>query len=258
MKLSTSTVCYAHLTLEPCLAKVAAAGWRNIELVAIPNWCHFDCGKGDVSLLKGLLQKNRLRVIGLHAGGINCASAQAAKASVEYFEKCMAVGRELGADRLVFTGSRRDEGRLEHAIEGLKVLEGLVDKYGFHVCIENHYRNRFETIEDYDVLMSALSHPRIGITMDTGHFTSSRVDMAALVRQHGDRVKHVHVKDHIGTQSVAIGAGETDNKGLVKALAAKGFTGYLSLELEVKDKENTDRYVAEAKGIMEGWLREIA
>ncbi|NOZ21454.1 MAG: sugar phosphate isomerase/epimerase [Planctomycetes bacterium] len=254
MKLATSTVCYSDASLDEALNRTAAAGWRNLELVAIPGWCHFDCNKDNTAMLKDLLAKYGLKLAALHAGGIQCTSAEEAKKSVEYFEKCMLIGTELGASRLVFTGSRRDQGgSLDNAIEGLKALEEKLDMYDFHICIENHYRNWFETIEDYDVLMGALADPRIGITMDTGHFTSSEVDMTAFIDRFGDRVKHVHVKDHIGTQSVAIGAGETDNLAVVNALAAKGFDGYLSLELEVEDKENTDGYVAEAREIMEEW-----
>ena len=256
MKLATSTVCYSKISLDEALDQIAAAGWQNLELVAVPGWCHFDCKKDNVSMLKDLLAKYGLTLVALHAGGIKCASAKEAKKSVEYFERCMLVGSELGADRLVFTGSRRDQGgSLDNAVEGLKVLEGMLDMYDFQICIENHYRNWFETMEDYDVLMDALTDPRMGITMDTGHFTSSEVDMMKFIERFGDRVKHVHVKDHIGTQSVAIGAGETNNLAVVNALAAQGFDGYLSLELEVEDKENTDAYVAEAREIMEGWLR---
>ncbi|MEW6357973.1 MAG: sugar phosphate isomerase/epimerase [Planctomycetota bacterium] len=256
MKLATSTVCYSKVSLDEALNRTAAAGWQNLELVAVPGWCHFECGKDDTAMLKDLLAKYGLKLVALHAGGIKCLSAKEAKKSVAYFEECMLVGAELGADRLVFTGSRRDQGgSLDNAIEGLKVLEGMLDVHDFQICIENHYRNWFETMEDYDALMAALTHPRMGITMDTGHFTSSKVDMMAFIERFGDRVKHVHVKDHIGTQSVAIGAGETDNVAVVNALAAKGFDGYLSLELEVKDKENTDAYVAEAREIMEGWVR---
>lgn len=134
MKLCTSTVCYSKLSLEETLGKSASAGWKAVELVAVPGWCHFDCGKDDVSMLKGLLAKHGLRIVGLHAGGIKCTSADDAKKSVEYFEKCMVVGKQLGADRLVFTGSRRDQGgSLQNAIEGLKVLEGLAAKHNVQV-----------------------------------------------------------------------------------------------------------------------------
>ena len=81
--------------------------------------------------------------------------------------------------------------------------------------------------------------------------------MLDLIRRHGDRVRHVHIKDHIGTRSVPIGTGETDNLSVIRALISKGYDGYLSLELEVEDVENIDRYVADAKQIMEGWLTAI-
>jgi len=253
MNLCASTVSYIHLPLDEALSRLAAAGWQEIELVTRR---HFDCGGDDTGMLRDLLAKYGLKLAAIHAGGVKCTSAEDAKKSVDYFEKCMVVGAELDVQRLVFTGSRRDQGgSLDHAVEALKQLEGDLDAYDFDICIENHYRNWFETIEDYETLMTPLTHPRMGITMDTGHFTASQVDMIRFIERFGERVKHVHVKDHIGTQSVAIGAGETDNAAVVKALAAQGFSGYLSLELEVEDKENTDDYVAEAREMMAGWLQ---
>jgi len=55
----------------------------------------------------------------------------------------------------------------------------------------------------------------------------------------------LQVKDHIGTRSVPIGAGEVDLRGYIEALHAIGYEGALAVELEVEDPENLPRYVAE-------------
>ncbi len=255
MKLCCCTVCFHDLKLDEALKNAAAAGFKAIELVAVPNWIHFTAGKDDSSALRALLEKHRLRMVALHAGGISCLSPKAANASVDYFEKAIALMKQFGARQLVFTGSPREKGgSLQNAVAALKRLSRIAEGEGVRVGLENHYKNWFETLADYDMLLGELIGPAIGITMDTGHFTSSRVDMSDLIEKHGRRIYHVHIKDHVGTQSVAIGAGETRNARHVAELARAGFEGFLSLELEVKDKENAPRYVAEARPLMQKWV----
>ena len=57
--------------------------------------------------------------------------------------------------------------------------------------------------------------------------------MPAFIRRLGKRVFHVHIKDHIGTESVALGDGQTDNVGVIAALREIGYAGHLSVELEL-------------------------
>ena len=71
----------------------------------------------------------------------------------------------------------------------------------------------------------------------------------------GPRVKHVHIKDHKGTQSVGLGKGDTNNKDFVKRLSRIGYQGELSMELEVEDKENIDTYLKEGYGYMKDLVR---
>jgi sugar phosphate isomerase/epimerase len=87
----------------------------------------------------------------------------------------------------------------------------------------------------------------IGITMDTGHFTASGVDLVAFADCFADRIAHIHLKDHVGERCVPLGAGETDNAALLATLRRRGFEGYATLELEVEDREHTLRYLAEAR-----------
>lgn len=114
------------------------------------------------------------------------------------------------------------------------------------LAIEPHYRTRIESRADYDHILSEINTPKVGITIDIGHFHSAGVDWQALIRAYPDRIYNVHVKDHVGTQSVPIGAGEIDLRGLIEELHATNYNGALAVELEVVDPENLPRYCTEA------------
>ena len=112
--------------------------------------------------------------------------------------------------------------------------------------MEPHIGSQFQTDTDYEAIFAHITTKQIGITIDTGHFHEAGVDWKALIRRYPDRIYNVHVKDHVGSQSVPIGKGEIDMRGLVYELGAIGYEGPLAVELEVKDPENLPRYVADA------------
>jgi sugar phosphate isomerase/epimerase len=68
---------------------------------------------------------------------------------------------------------------------------------------------------------------------------------------------NVHVKDHIGTQSVDLGRGEVDLRGYIEALDAIDYQGALAVELEVADPENLPRYCAEAYEYLSGLVQDV-
>jgi sugar phosphate isomerase/epimerase len=103
-----------------------------------------------------------------------------------------------------------------------------------------------DVAEDYRKVLSAVPDKRLGIALDTGHFTSSQVDIPAFINEFADRIYHVHIKDHIGTRSVPLGTGSTDNVAVMHLLRQHGYDGYASIELEVEDPENMRQYLRDA------------
>ena len=114
------------------------------------------------------------------------------------------------------------------------------------VALEPHVGSQILYAEEYDRLMAELPFPRFGITVDTGHFHTAGVDWKALIRKFPERIYNVHLKDHIGPQSVAIGAGEIDLPKLIAELRAIGYEAALAIEMEVTDPENLHLYVKQA------------
>jgi len=163
----------------------------------------------------------------------------------------------LGSPLVVITGNKRVEGGLDATIAGLKALLPMIEGRGVKVALEPHYRKQIQFIEDYDAIFSEIDSPQVGITLDSGHFHSAGVDWRELIARYRDRIINFHVKDHIGTQSVAIGAGEVDLKGYIEALHAIDYDGPLALELEVEDWENLPRYCAEAYGYLRDLVGEV-
>jgi len=153
---------------------------------------------------------------------------------------------KINSPLVVITGGRRRKGGLACTIAGLKKLCGMIVGMPVKLALEPHIGSQIQEVSDYKEIFKHVTTRQVGITIDTGHFHLAGVDWKAVIRQYSDRIYNVHVKDHIGRQSVPLGTGEIDLPGLVKELHAINYRGALAIELEVNDPENLPRYVSEA------------
>jgi sugar phosphate isomerase/epimerase len=262
MKIAISTVSLPSFPWREALAKAAEAGYRNVELIMIPGWTHApQLGETSPAELAAEAARCGVFIVGLHAGALDGTSAQTIDETLGYVRRIVAFanaariplinvnGGFVPPKNLPDPGERiRGLGRLA---EALRELEPWLSKYNRRLTLENHYHYQLEKPDDYAEVLDLLpATDRIGITVDTGHFTSSQVDMPAFVKRFGSRVFHVHVKDHVGERSVPLGKGHTDNRALVVALAATRYDGYFSVELEVHDQREVDHAHA-ARSYME-------
>jgi len=245
MKLACSTVCCSHLDIKETLEKIASIGFENLELLAIKGWVHVDVEKVPSEEIRKMYLEHGLNLIALHAGGLDASNNKTLASSLLYIQSVIDCAEKLKVNKVVFTGGNRVEGALDRYIQGLEKLMQYIQGKNIYLCIENHYRNQVETVTDMERIVKKIDSPYLGLTIDTGHFTSSHIPLQEVIDQLGPWIKHVHIKDHIGTQSVGLGRGETDNVGFVSELRRIGYEGYLSMELEVEDKENIDLYLKE-------------
>lgn len=255
MKISCSTVCYAHLPIEDTLEKISSVGFKNLELLAIRGWAHIDAGQASPEKVKDLVRKNNLTLIALHAGMIDASNNDMVNEWVSYIKLVIDLAQRLAVNKIVFTGGHRTESVLSRYIKGLEELVKYIDGKDIHLCIENHYKNQIETIEDMQRIIEEIDHPQVGLTADTGHFTSSQISLDEVIDKLGSKIKHVHIKDHKGTKSVGLGRGDTNNRKFVRELNRIGYQSELSMELEVEDKDNVDRYLKEGYGYMKDLQR---
>jgi sugar phosphate isomerase/epimerase len=194
----------------------------------------------------------------VYARGIVTDSPQAAEEYVrKYLFHSFHLAERLHCPLVVFSGGKRQEGGLEASIAGLKALLPLIEGTPVRMALEPHYSSQYQDAEDYDAIFSAIDHPKVGITVDTGHFHSAGVDMKAFIRKYAGKVWNVHLKDHVGRESVPIGEGEIDLRGIFEVLHKADYVGAIALELEVKDSGNLPRYVAEAYTYVKNMLLEV-
>ena len=236
MQIALSTVCLTDLNLREALAMAATAGYRDVELLAIQGWKHIDPNSITAAEIQAETKRAGAQIFCLHAGGLDGLDDTTIAVTEQYVRRVLQLAHELGVPLVNVNGGMMPKAggdrqpMLQRIATSLRRLAPVLEQLNLRLTLENHFNFQIEQPEHYDGLLVS---PRIGVTIDTGHFTAAGVAMPPFIHRLGQRVFHVHIKDHIGPESVALGAGQTDNAGVIAALRAIGYTGHLSVELEL-------------------------
>lgn len=117
--------------------------------------------------------------------------------------------------------------------ESFDNLDELVEEFGVKIGIHNHGPGaRYDKVAD--TLEAVEGHsPMIGACVDTGHAIRSGEAPHEIIRQLGDRVISVHIKDWVhGGEEQIIGEGDMDLVAAVRALRDLNFAGPVMMEYE--------------------------
>jgi inosose dehydratase len=152
-------------------------------------------------------------------------------------------GDQPGAPRFTETGWRR-------LAELLDTLAIETEARGHRLAFHPHGGTHVETPDEVDRLAALTDSRRVGLCLDIGHYTVGGGDPVDAIRTHGERVRHVHLKDvdaavlarlragELKDFSAAIrerlftelGRGIVDLAGVIDALEAERYGGWLMVE----------------------------
>jgi len=117
-------------------------------------------------------------------------------------------------------------------------LVPFVEKYkirpAFHTHAEVNDPNEIASVQSLQKLMDMSREFRV--CLDIGHFTAGNNDAVAYIREHHDRITHIHVKDRkrSGGPNVEWGTGDTPIKECLTLIRDKSFPIYCIVEREFK------------------------
>jgi sugar phosphate isomerase/epimerase len=235
MKISASTICWSRDDRRTALDKAAKAGFNAVELVIMaPETApfHKHCLRTvAVETLAAEFKEFGLTCSGLHIGGL--ATDARLPGLLDYAHTAIDAAAALGANLLVMGGPDRAAEPFRPYIEAVESLVPHLERKNVRLGLENHYLNWVQFVQDYDFIFDFIQSPMVGMTLDTGHFASAGVDPAEVAVKFAPYVFNVHIKDHFGHHSVEMGMGTTNNRGCVLALRDSGYSGCLTLEIEV-------------------------
>jgi len=145
--------------------------------------------------------------------------------------------------------------------EVLPALNEHVKKYDITVAIHNHGPGDryFPTPQSVYDAVKSLDH-RIGLCIDIGHTVRIGADLLGSIRNYGDRLFDLHIKDVTAAtpqgKGIQLGRGIIDIPGLARALIDVKFKGVAAFEYEEQPDDPLPG-LAESVGYMKGVLATI-
>ena len=242
-----------------CFEYAPKAGYRYWGLAGPPLWNlggarWFDWKKvnenADAAGLLGLTE--------VYGPQFPTDSEQAAIEAADDISLMFDLAENLDCRRVVITGgSRENPDYIAATIAGIKRLLELIPNNNVILALEPHFRSALERRSDFESVFEAIDDPRVGITIDVGHFHMAREDWKSIIRDLSEKIYNVHVKDHIQLVSVSLGAGEIDLHGMVEELSRIDYRGPLAVELEVADPRNLPEYIKQSRDYLVRIIKDV-
>lgn len=134
----------------------------------------------------------------------------------------------------------RGEWTFDAASKAVGDLASLAAKSGIDVALHNHLGTKFETEAQLKKVLA--TYPQMHICYDTAHAEAAGIDQAKFVREYGDRIALMHLKDlrarvpkgmvSFTKDFVNVGDGIVDFAKVFGALRDVGYLGSIMLEIE--------------------------
>lgn len=261
-RLGCSSISFRHQDLPTALRTIAGLGFAEIDLGALPGVCDhvpYELDADAVSAVAGDVAASGLRVRSVNGdiGDLNAvldAGQQAARD--RHLDALLALAAKTGAKALVLPCGALGHDPVRSLEEDLDTVAAQLIRaadraaeFGVELWTESLHFLRFcWNLERAELLAQRLAGSAVGIVMDFSHIVAAGEDPLEYLARHEGRIAHVHLRDAVpGNINLSIGNGQADFASGLRALAAQGYTGHFSLELETRDVTHDERPAAAAK-----------
>jgi inosose dehydratase len=180
-----------QLPPERVLGEMTTLGFDATELGPV-DWLPLEAGA-----LREQLDRHGLRLVGgfvplvLHEPEVGFAEAERVARALA------AAGGEVFVAAVVMDAGWAppeplDDGAWRRVSDNLARVEELVKGLGLELVLHPHAGTLVEREDEIERVLGAGDVP---LCLDTGHLAIAGVDPVELVRRHGERIRHVHLKD---------------------------------------------------------------
>lgn len=245
------------------LDEIVETGYTGIEL---GPWGYLPT---DPDVLRPELERRGLRLLSSFVP-VQFADA----AAIEEAEaQALRVGRLLAALGAIYIVLADDNGKVPELVQQAgrrrgsflsadqwdvyaagvnRVARRIYDELGLKVVFHHHCAGYVETPEETRSLMKRVDADLVGLCLDTGHWHYAGGDAVECIREYGERVRYLHLKDcdpAIRTLAAEermdyfaavaagvfceLGKGEVDFAGVLRSMEALGYDGWAVVEQDV-------------------------
>jgi sugar phosphate isomerase/epimerase len=236
-------------SLTEAAGMVADAGYAAIELNAetLPWAPAHITPETDGAARRTLVDLCRGRGLGIPAVGAHVgmvgADPAAREAAIAFVNGCTDIAVDVGAPVVhILSGPLDKGGDREAAWDWFRSAVERTTDYAASrniiLAIEAIAGHVFHAVDDYHRLRKELPGVPFRVNFDPSHLEVQNEDPMRVVKELGDQVVHVHLKDGKGLfpnfEFPPLGKGTIDFPALVDGLRKAGYAGALSVEYEAQ------------------------
>ncbi|MGH2560960.1 MAG: sugar phosphate isomerase/epimerase family protein [Thermomicrobiales bacterium] len=240
MPIAFSTISCPSFTVRQIAEAARRYGYDGVELYALEGQ------RLTPDVLEARLDEVRRDLAGVPIVSINSwgqlSSPDPAERSTQerQIARTFELATELGSPLVKTFGGELPGGRdvdevLDYMAESLRRLARRAEALGVILVVETH--DGFCRGADLAALLARVDEPRIAALWDVHHPYRRGESVAETDRLIGHRVAHVHVKDAVRVEDgwcfVLLGEGELPVPEMLSCLAARGFSGSVSVDWEL-------------------------
>lgn len=217
---------------------VAEAGYTGMEVMVTK-----DPESQDPDRIRALGREHGLAIGAIHAPSLLLTRKVWGTDPIAKIDRSVEVAQRAGIPVIVTHPPYRWQRAYRTWLD--EELPGVEARTGVTVAIENMFPVRFagkdvtfHSNQDIDEL-EGIPH----LVLDTSHAAVARHDPIEVLKRFGDRLRHVHLSDNAGKgwdSHLPPGDGTLDTDGFLDVLAASGYAGDVTLEVDLR------RYLTDA------------
>ena len=223
MRLSTSSIHFKDLPIELACERIAALGYEAIDIWSAYEKCpHLD----DVAQrlgpagLKALLAKHNLQL---------CAFSAYVGGYAKYAKLLGQAGGGVAIQGSAAPCEAKElTGRMKSFFESLKPLIELAGKHNSHLAIENHGHALLDSLDSFKAFVDLNPSPHLGIALAPYHLQAIKASVEEAIAICGRQLLFFYAWQNQPGPAQLPGAGPTDFKPWLNALAKVNYRGYVN------------------------------
>ncbi len=273
MRLAFSTNAYMKFPFEEASRRIASLGYEGLELMAdVPHAWPMGLLEGTKTAIREAIERDGLAFSNINAFMMNAINDHRhpylhpsylepdpgyRRVRIDHTRRALRLCAELGAPHITtepggpLPGGMTRAAAVDLFVEGLKPLAEEADRLGVLLLIEPEPHLLVETTEQYLEVFDRLDAPSVGLNFDVGHAYCVGEDLPRAIAQLAPHTRHYHLEDIASTRvhhHLVPGLGAIDFPGVIEAIRATGYDGWLTVELypNIDDPDAAARAAIEA------------
>ena len=256
MQLAFSSNAYLNYSIEETIARIAALGYRGIEILAdVPHAWPAGLLEEQRAAIRGALAKHGLTISNINAFMMNAVAdprqpywhpswidpdPHYRAIRREHTKRSLQLAHDLGAPHITTEpGGPLADGQTWQSAgdifydELMPCIE-VAERLGVPLLIEPELELLIERFDQYLEFTDRIDSPLVGLNFDIGHAYCVSEDPQDWVARMQAHTRHYHLEDIAATrkhQHLVPGRGAIDFRATLDEIAKTGYDGWLTVEL---------------------------